>query len=73
MRCFLNIVLHNLERRGVNKDSVRRGVNLFLTPVSIKKIIFYIFLLMVIMDMENGDQVTKRGCLCPKDSRGGGG
>ena len=26
---------------------------------------------MVIMDMENGDQVTKPGCLCPKDSRGG--
>ena len=25
---------------------------------------------MVIMDMENGDQVTKPGCLCPKDSRG---
>jgi len=22
------------------------------------------------MDMENGDQVTKPGCLCPKDSRG---
>ena len=22
--------------------------------------------------MENGDQVTKRGCLCPQDSRGGG-
>ena len=27
---------------------------------------------MVIMDMENGDQVAKRGCLCPQDSRGGG-
>ena len=26
---------------------------------------------MVIMDMENGDQVTKRGYLCPQDSRGG--
>ena len=25
------------------------------------------------MDMENGDQVTKRGYLCPQDSRGGGG
>jgi len=24
------------------------------------------------MDMENGDQVTKRGYLSPKDSRGGG-
>ena len=23
------------------------------------------------MDMENGDQVTKRGYLCPQDSRGG--
>jgi len=22
------------------------------------------------MDIENGDQVTKPGCLCPKDSRG---
>ena len=22
------------------------------------------------MDMENGDQVTKRGCLCPQDSSG---
>ena len=22
--------------------------------------------------MENGDQVTKRGCLCPQDSRGEG-
>ena len=25
------------------------------------------------MDMENGDQVTKRGCLYPQDSRRGGG
>jgi len=24
------------------------------------------------MDMENGDQVTKWGYLCPQDSRGGG-
>jgi len=24
------------------------------------------------MNMENGDQVTKRRCLCPQDSRGGG-
>ena len=32
---------------------------------------FTFFLLMVIMDMENGDQDTKRGCLCPQDSRGG--
>ena len=23
------------------------------------------------MDMENGDQVTKPGCLCPKHSSGG--
>ena len=28
---------------------------------------------MVIMDMENGDQVTKRGYFCPQDSMGGGG
>ena len=28
---------------------------------------------MVIMDMENGDQVSKRGCLCPQDSRVRGG
>ena len=28
---------------------------------------------MVIMDTENGDQVTKRGYLCPQDSMGGGG
>jgi len=28
---------------------------------------------MVIMDMENGDQVTKRGCLFPQDSIGGEG
>ena len=26
---------------------------------------------MVIEDMENGDQVSKRGYLCSKDSRGG--
>ena len=25
------------------------------------------------MDMENGDQVTKRGCLVPQDSIGGEG
>jgi len=25
------------------------------------------------MDMENGDQVTKRGCLFPQDSIGGEG
>jgi len=25
---------------------------------------------MVIMDMENGDQVSKQGCLCHQDSRG---
>ena len=29
------------------------------------------FLLMVIMDMENGDQVSKQGCLCPQDLGGG--
>ena len=26
---------------------------------------------MVIMDIENGDQVTRREYLCPQDSRGG--
>ena len=26
---------------------------------------------MVIMEMENEDQVSKRGCLCPQDPRGG--
>ena len=25
------------------------------------------------MDIENGDQVTRREYLCPQDSRGGGG
>ena len=26
---------------------------------------------MVVMEMENGDQVSKRGCLCPQDPGGG--